>query len=158
MLLAASVVVAVVVVGAACDKSEINKALGRYRAYDPKASGKAQIAEAVAKARANNQRVLVQFGGNWCVFCEALDNLIAQTPALAAQHARYVAIHVDAGANPELNEVYGKPYDLGFPVLLVLDGDGKLLHTQASTVFQLPNALGHDPAAVHEFLKTWAAH
>ncbi|MDP2344649.1 MAG: thioredoxin family protein [Deltaproteobacteria bacterium] len=154
IMLAVSLVV--VGVAAGCDKEEINKALGRYRAYDPKASGKAQIAAAVAAAKASNKRVLVQFGGNWCVFCEALDVLIAQTPALAAQHSRYVAIHVDAGNNPELDEVYGKPFALGFPVLLVLDGDGKLLHTQASTAFQLPNALGHDPAGVHDFLKTWA--
>jgi thiol:disulfide interchange protein len=158
--LAASLVVVVVVVvglGPGCNQEEINKALGRYRAYDPKASGKAQIAAAVAHAKASNKRVLVQFGGNWCVFCEALDVLIARNPPLQSLHERYVAIHVDAGNNPDLNEVYGKPFDLGFPVLLVLDGEGKLLHTQASTAFQLPNAVGHDPALVHEFLKTWAA-
>ena len=155
LVVAASLVVVGAAVGG-CDKEAVNKALGRYRAYDGKASGKAQIAAAVAQAKASNKRVLVQFGGNWCVFCEALDKLIAQTPALQALHARYVAIHVDAGTNADLNEAYGKPFDLGFPVLLVLDGDGKLLHTQASTAFQLPTAVGHDPGAVHDFLKAWA--
>ncbi len=141
----------------ACDKAEINKALGRYRAYDPKADGKAQIAAAVAHAKAANKHVLVQFGGNWCVFCEALDKLIDGDSELKALHDKYVAIHVDAGANPDLNDVYGKPYDLGFPVLLVLDGDGKLLHTQASTAFQSPTSVGHDPAGVKKFLAEWAA-
>lgn len=153
---------------AACDKAEINKALGRYRAYDPKADGALQIADAVKKAKAENKRVLVQFGGNWCVFCEALDKLVDGTPDLKALHDKYVAIHVDAGANPALNDVYGKPcdddatkqcrpYDLGFPVLLVLDGDGKLLHTQASTAFQSATSVGHDPAGVKKFLSEWAA-
>ena len=145
-----------VVVATGCDKAEINKALGRYRAYDPKANGKAQIAAAVATAKAENKNVLVQFGGNWCVFCEALDKLVEGTPELRALHDRYVALHVDAGANPDLNDVYGKPYDLGFPVLLVLDGDGKLLHTQASTAFQSPTSVGHDPAGVKKFLAAWA--
>jgi thiol:disulfide interchange protein len=144
----------------ACDKetkASVNKALGRYRAYDADADGKKQIADAVAAAKAANKRVLVQFGGNWCVFCKALDELVEGDATLKALHERYVSIHVDAGSNPGLNDVYGKPYDLGFPVLLVLDGDGTLLHTQASTAFQLPTALGHDPAGVAAFLKQWAA-
>ena len=143
-----------------CDeetKASLNKALGRYRAYDGAADGRKQIADAVAIAKASNKHVLVQFGGNWCVFCKALDELIESDVTLKGLHSRYVAIHVDAGSNPDLNDVYGKPYDLGFPVLLVLDGDGKLLHTQASTAFQLPTAMGHDPCGVAAFLKQWAA-
>jgi thiol:disulfide interchange protein len=154
-LLAATCIAAVAVSASSCSKAEINKALGRYRAYDEKLSGKQQIADAVARARSENKRVLVQFGGNWCVFCEALDKLIDTTPELAALRARYVAIHVDAGANADLNAQYGKPFDLGFPVLLVLDGDGKLLHTQASTAFQRHDTVGHDPAGVGAFLKAW---
>lgn len=144
---------------AGCDKetkASVNKALGRYRAYDASVDGAQQIAAAVAKARAENKRVLVQFGGNWCVFCKALDELIDKDPTLKAQHDKFVNVHVDAGANPNLNDVYGKPYDLGFPVLLVLDGDGKLLHTQPSTAFQLPTAVGHDPAGVLAFLSAWS--
>ncbi len=144
----------------ACDqetKASVNKALGRYRAYDGSADGAKQIADAAALAKANNKRVLVQFGGNWCIFCKALDDLVESDATLKALHNNYVAIHVDAGSNPALDEVYGKPYELGFPVLLVLDGDGKLLHTQASTAFQLPTAVGHDPAGVAAFLKQWQA-
>lgn len=155
LLLVVAASLAVVAVGG-CDKAEINKALGRYRAYDPKANGKEQIATAVATAKAQNKRVLVQFGGNWCVFCEALDKLIEGTPDLKALHDKYVAIHVDAGNNPDLDEVYGKPYAHGFPVLLVLDGDGKLLHTQPSTAFQSPTSVGHDPKGVRAFLSEWA--
>ena len=148
--------IAVAFITTSCDKAEINKALGRYRAYDPKADGKGQLAAALVEAKASNKRVLVQFGGNWCVFCEALDKLIEHNPELTALHDKYVAIHVDAGANPDLDDVYGKPYANGFPVMLVLDGDGKLLHTQASTAFQLPTSVGHDPAGVKKFLSDWA--
>lgn len=154
------VLVPVVATSTACDqetKAEINKALGRYRAYDPNAKGSEQIAAAVAEAKAKNQRVLVQFGGNWCGFCQALDELIEADATLRGLKSQYVTVHVDAGANPELNAFYGKPYDLGFPVMLVLDGEGKLLHTQASTVFQLPTAVGHDPGMVKDFLAAWAA-
>lgn len=141
-----------------CDadtKASVNKALGRYRAYDGAADGAKQIADATATAKATNKRVLVQFGGNWCIFCKALDELIENDATLKSLHGNYVAVHVDAGANPALDEVYGKPYELGFPVLLVLDGEGKLLHTQPSTAFQLPTAVGHNPAGVAAFLKEW---
>ena len=44
LLFVASLACAVVGVASlgGCDKAEMNKALGRYRAYDPKASGKEQ--------------------------------------------------------------------------------------------------------------------
>lgn len=155
-LLFTLVAVGAVIAVNSVDKTMINKALGRYRAYDPKAKGSEQIAAAVATAKREHKRVLVQFGGNWCVFCEALDKLVEKTPTLRALHERYVSVHVDAGNNPELNDVYGKAYDLGFPVLIVLDDNGALLHTQASTAFQLPDAVGHDPARVEAFLAGWA--
>ncbi len=142
-----------------CDaetKTSINKALGRYRAYDGTAVPAQQLQAALAKAKAENKRVLVQFGGNWCVFCQALDELIERDPTLKALHQQYVAIHVDAANAEDMNQRYGKPFDHGFPVLLVFDADGKHLHTQPSTVFQLPTAVGHDPAGVAAFLKTWA--
>jgi thiol:disulfide interchange protein len=142
-----------------CDaetKTSINKALGRYRAYDGAAVPATQLANAVAKAKAENKRVLVQFGGNWCAFCQALDELVERDPTLKALHNNYVAIHIDAANAEDMNQRYGKPFDYGFPVLLVFDGDGKHLHTQPSTAFQLPTAIGHDPAGVAAFLKTWA--
>jgi thiol:disulfide interchange protein len=150
---------ALMVPAAGCDpdtKASINKALGRYRAYDGKAVPADQMAAALAKAKASNKRVLVQFGGNWCVFCQALDELIDKDPTLKGLRDEYVAVHIDAGSAEDMNQRYGNPFAYGFPVLLVFDADGKHLHTQPSTAFQLPNVVGHEPVGVAAFLKSWA--
>jgi hypothetical protein len=40
--------------------------------YDEKAVGSEQIAAALARAKRENRRVLVQWGGNWCHWCVLL--------------------------------------------------------------------------------------
>jgi len=143
---------------AGCDggvKQSLKKALGQYAAYDGKADPEAQLKAALAEAQARNTRVIAQFGGNWCVFCQALDELIERDATLKGLQQKYVTIHIDAGSADAMNARYGKPFDHGFPVILVFDKDGKLIHTQASTSFQLPGVVGHDPAGVAAFLSAW---
>jgi thiol:disulfide interchange protein len=140
-----------------CDdetKASLNKALGRYRAYDGKAVPAEQLQKAYAQAKAENKRVLVQFGGNWCGFCQALDELIEADTTLKALKSRYVAIHIDAANADDLNQRWGRPFDHGFPVLLVLDAGGNLLHTQPMTVFIRGGSF--DPGGVAGFLRQWA--
>jgi thiol:disulfide interchange protein len=140
-----------------CDdesKASINKALGRYRAYDGKAVPAEQLQKAYAQAKAEKKRVLVQFGGNWCVFCQALDELIEADATLKDLKHRYVAIHIDAANADDLNQRWGKPFDHGFPVLVVLDDSGTLLHTQPMTAFIRGGSF--DPGGVAGFLRQWA--
>lgn len=141
---------------AGCDadtKASVNKALGRYRAYDGKAVAAEQLQAAQARAKAEGKRVLVQFGGNWCVFCQALDELIEHDATLKGLKAQYVAIHIDAANAEDLNQRWGKPFDHGFPVLVVVDADGAPLHTQPMTAFIRGG--GFDTVGVTAFLKAW---
>jgi thiol-disulfide isomerase/thioredoxin len=140
-----------------CDadsKASINKALGRYRAYDGKAVPAEQLQQAYAQAKAEKKRVLVQFGGNWCGFCQALDELIDADATLKALKNRYVSVHIDAANADDLNQRWGRPFDHGFPVLLVLDADANVLHTQPMTVFIRGGTF--DPGGVAGFLQQWA--
>lgn len=128
-----------------------------YHAYDPEAKGEQLIADATAKARAENKRVLVVFGGNWCKWCHALDGLF-QSDAAVKQvlDKSFVVVHVDSDNNGALNEKYKNPFANGFPVMLVLDGDGQLLHTQDTGIFEKEDkSLAHDPDKVVAFLKSW---
>jgi thiol:disulfide interchange protein len=157
-LLSALVLVGLVgLASAGCDadtKASINKALGRYRAYDGKAVPAEQLQAAQARAKDEGKRVLVQFGGNWCVFCQALDETIAGDATLRALKDQYVAIHIDAANADDLNERWGRPFDHGFPVLVVVDPTGAPLHTQPMTPFIRGG--GFDTAGVGAFLKAWA--
>src|SRR3954469_3660648 len=45
--------------------------------YDESADARKNIASALAKAKRENQRVLIQWGANWCGWCHMLHDLFA---------------------------------------------------------------------------------
>src|SRR5882757_4995597 len=103
-----------------------------FTGYDEKADGAQQIADALAAAKPDNKRVLLQFGANWCGWCRKLHGLYHDDPAIAAElKAHYVVVFVDVngGHNKAVDVRYGNPSDLGLPALVVLDADGKSLKT-----------------------------
>src|SRR5262245_5817847 len=51
--------------------------------YDRTASGDKQIADALARAKRHNKRVLLQFGANWCGWCHKLHDVFAKDKDIA---------------------------------------------------------------------------
>ena len=135
--------------------------------YDVNADGKAQIAAAVAKAKKENRRVLVQWGGNWCGWCIRLNELMTSDAALKRELLyEYDVVHVDtgqpSGKNVDLAEKYGADVKKhGFPFLTVLDADGKAIANQETASLEVKNDKGesagvkegHDAKKVVAFLK-----
>jgi uncharacterized protein YyaL (SSP411 family) len=129
------------------------------KVYDEKADAKQQISAAVAKAKKENQRVLLQWGGNWCGWCILLDECMKKDEAIRRLvQYEYVVVHIDAGVpndkNMNLAKVYGAdPKTHGFPYLTVLDADGKAIANQDTGSLEVPGEMKHDHAKVLEFLK-----
>ncbi len=130
--------------------------------YDVQADGTAGISTALAKAKTEHKRVLLDLGANWCVWCHRLHDLFETNPPVgAALHENYVLLLVDVNhrdgkkRNDAVNEKYGNPVAQGLPVLLVLDADGTLLTTQETGALENGKD-GHDPEKVIAFLKKWA--
>ncbi len=136
--------------------------------YDEKADAKQQIAAAIASAKSNNRRVLIQWGGNWCPWCLLLNKTMKANKDLAKElNYEYDVIHIDAGQpnnkNLDLATTYGADLKKnGFPFLTILDADGKPLANQETSSLELKDAngesvlgkdQGHDPKKVLEFLK-----
>lgn len=137
--------------------------LEAYTAYDSARDGKAQIEAAQAEAKGKNKRVLVMFGGNWCKWCRALDDTFANNAAVKARlEQSFVLVHVDSDSNGTLNDAWGNPFANGFPVLVVVDADGKKLHVQETGTLEMapPDGgqapVGHDPDKLITFLKQWS--
>jgi thiol:disulfide interchange protein len=129
--------------------------------YDPSLDGWTQLQTAARKAVAENRRVLVIVGGNWCKWCRALDLLMAGDAALKAELGRYEIVHLNyskENKNPEAMAHLGNPDKLGFPSLLVLSPQLKVLHTQSSEVFETGDSAkpGHDSVKLLAFLERWA--
>jgi thiol-disulfide isomerase/thioredoxin len=139
--------------------------------YDETADAKQQIAAALAKAKKDNTRVFIQWGGNWCPWCIALhDNVLTSKDVAKELLYEYQTVFVDtSGAghptkNVDLAESYGADLKKhGYPFLTVLDSNGKVLANQETVFFELKgddgkslmlnNGGGHDAAKVLAFLK-----
>jgi len=76
----------------------------RPKVYDEEADAKQQIAAALAKAKRENQRVLIQWGGNWCPWCLLLHATMTGDAQLRKELSyEYQLIHVDAGSGGDKN-------------------------------------------------------
>lgn len=125
--------------------------------YRPEADAKADIQKAVTAAAGSGKHVLLVIGGNWCSWCMKLDKLFNQNAEVSkALTADYELVHVnysEENKNEALLAELGYPQRFGFPVLLVLDGKGKLLHTEDSAAIE--EGKGHSPKKILTFLRNW---
>jgi thiol:disulfide interchange protein len=125
--------------------------------YNEKADGGKQIADALALAKKENKRVLLQFWANWCGWCHRLHSLFESDADIAARlKDAYVVVLVDVnnGHNEDINKRYGNPTRFGLPAIVILDADGKALMTQDTG--QLEEGDHHHPKKVLAFLNAWA--
>jgi len=126
--------------------------------YNPKADAKGDVAAAIRKAAAEHKNVLLQIGGNWCIWCIRFNDLVTHDPELDKYvRANYVIVHVNyskENENEKLLAELGYPQRFGFPVFIVLDDKGNRLHTQNSAY--LEEGKGHSKEKVLEFFKNWA--
>lgn len=125
--------------------------------YNPQANARADIDAAVTKAKKAGKHVFIQVGGNWCSWCIAFHNLVNATPELKDYlNNNYETVLVNyskENKNQEVLASLGYPGRFGYPVFLILDGNGKLLHTQNSAY--LEEGKGHSVKKVMEFLQGW---
>jgi thiol:disulfide interchange protein len=126
--------------------------------YSETADAQADIAAALQRARAENKRVILDFGGNWCVDCQVLDIYMHQIPNAELLAKNFVVVHVDIGHmdhNVDVAERYNIPLKKGVPALAVLDADGKLLYAQQNREFEKMRNV--QPGDVTDFLNRWKA-
>lgn len=127
--------------------------------YDPSLDGMKQIDEAISKAKATGKHVLVQYGGNWCPWCIKFDAFCkADTEITKIIDDNYVSIKLNyspENKNEASNVFLGNPTRFGFPVFVIIDGKGKVLHIQDSAL--LESGQGYDQKKVAGFMKNWTA-
>jgi thiol:disulfide interchange protein len=126
--------------------------------YSETANPRADIAAALKQARAENKRVILDFGGDWCGDCQVLDIYMHQSPNAELLAKHFIVVHVDIGHmdhNVDVAKKYQVPIDKGVPALAVLDSHGKLLFSQENKEFEnMRNMKSEDVTA---FLNKWKA-
>ena len=125
-------------------------------AFDPARDAEKDLRDAVTLAGQSGRRVLMDVGGEWCVWCRRLDTLWATNAGLRAyRDSNYVTLKVNwSPENKNVALLSQYPKIPGYPHLFVLEKDGKFLHSQDTG--ELEKGKGHDPDKVMAFLKTWA--
>ena len=136
------------------------KALGAQplpETFDPKRDPAADLAAALAIAKADGKRVIVDVGGEWCSWCHILDRFFADNAEIdTLRRSRYVWLKVNWSRENENRAFLARwPKVAGYPHLFVLDADGKLVHSQDTGVLERGN--GYDEAKMRAFLTRYAA-
>ncbi len=125
--------------------------------YHPNANAMEDISRNIAIAKNQNKHVLIQAGGNWCIWCLRFNKFITedvQTDSLI--RANYIVYHLNyskENTNDAVFAKYGFPQRFGFPVFIILDGEGNRLHTQNSSY--LEQGRSYNKEKVIDFLKAW---
>lgn len=126
--------------------------------YHPEANALLEIQEAVKLAKQTNKNVMIQAGGNWCIWCLRFNDYVQKTPELKKiVDDNYVYYHLNwspENKNEKIFASYGNPGDkFGYPVFVVLDENGKQIHTQDSAV--LEEGSGYSLEKVKSFFNEW---
>jgi thiol:disulfide interchange protein len=125
--------------------------------FDPSRDAAADVAQAVALARSQGKRVIVDVGGEWCTWCHIMDRFIAaNTDVRSLIDAHYVWVKVNfSKQNPNEAVLSRWPRVAGYPHLFVLDGSGRLVHSQNTSA--LESGKGYDKSRFLAFINRWKA-
>ena len=124
-----------------------------------------QIDQAVVKAKANGKFVVCQVGGNWCIWCLRFADFITNDTAISKViNDNFEYIHVNY--NPRKSSGKEKEKQaaalmkrldncgrFGFPVFVILDETGQVIHIQDSSF--LEEGQGYNQEKVLRFFKNW---
>ncbi len=123
--------------------------------YDPRANPYRDLEHAINRASAENKRILIVVGGDWCIWCEILDRYLAQNADVhAAFEASFVVLKVNwSTQNENTAFLSGFPESVGYPDFFILDSNGAFLARQTTDV--LENGESYSRPRMLAFAQRW---
>ena len=138
---------------------------GLKKVYDEDINPMEQIDQALVKAKAEGKFVVCQVGGNWCPWCLRFADFITNDTTISRvidENYEYIHVHynprrsggeaqqLQAAALMDRLDNCGR---FGYPVFVVLDEEGKVIHIQDSSF--LEEGQGYNQEKVLRFFKNW---
>jgi thioredoxin-related protein len=123
--------------------------------FDPNRDAAKDMTDAIVEAKRTNKRILLDVGGDWCIWCHKLDSFFRENQDINEfLHENFIVVKINYSKENKNEAVLSQyPKVAGYPHLFVLDSDGKLLHSQNTG--DLESGDHHDREKVFSFLKTW---
>jgi thioredoxin-related protein len=139
----------------------IKPASEQHQKFDPARDAQKDIQDAIVLAKKSNKRILLDIGGEWCIWCHRLDSLFIQNKDLENYlNKHYVVVKINVSKENENQGVLSKyPKVAGYPHIFILNKNGQLIHSQDTGELEYPKDYpykGHDKTKVFAFLKKWA--
>lgn len=126
--------------------------------YDPKRDAEKDIKEAVAQALHTGKNVLVEVGGDWCIWCHIMDKFYDDNPALLAlMEKNFILVKINYSQENK-NEKALAPYPKihAFPHIFILNQKGELLKSKDTG--ELESGKSYDLDKFVSFLKEFSPH
>jgi thioredoxin-related protein len=144
--------------------SLLANAQGLKKVYDENVNPLEQINQALATARSEGKYVICQVGGNWCPWCLRFADFFTNDSTiskLVADNFVYIHVNYNPAEDDAVKVQRGKammqrlnnPRRFGFPVFVVLNGEGNVLHIQDSSF--LEEGKSYNQQNVIRFFKNW---
>jgi len=124
--------------------------------FDPSRNPGTDLEAAIKEAKSSNKRILLDVGGDWCIWCHRLDDFFERNKDISKfMHKNFIIMKVNYSKENKNEKFFSQfPEIPGYPHYFVLDKHGKLLHSQDTG--KLEEGKGHDRDKVFKFLKEWA--
>jgi thioredoxin-related protein len=147
------------VIGSAISVLVFSQDLTKFKLYHPDENAKQGIAAAAKEAKASGKHVFVEIGGNWCIWCARFNDFVSNNKSLdSLVSSNYVVYHLNyskENKNTDLLAKYEFPQRFGFPVFLILNEKGDLIHTQTSWYLE-DGKKSYDKEKVTAFFTDWS--
>ncbi len=145
---------AALVISAGCGAEELREYSFPSAGYDHTADPSTDLQVALREATRSDRRVLMEVGGDWCIWCHHWERFLADNEGIRdLLEKHYVVVKVNHGPR-NLNEEFLAQYpDIpGYPHFFVLDANGSLLLSQGTEVLE-KGSDGYDRQRVVDFLQ-----
>ena len=133
--------------------------------YDEDINPLEQIDQAVVKAKAEGKFVICQVGGNWCPWCLRFADFISKDSEISKvieDNFNYIHVNYNprkSGGEEKQQQAKALMQRLdncgrfGYPVFVVLNEEGKVIHLQDSSF--LEEGQSYNQEKVLRFFKSW---
>lgn len=136
--------------------NNLNKKYEPILKYDPARNPEQDLNETILEAKRLNKRILLDVGGDWCIWCHKLDKFFEENKDVKKFLDEHFILMKVNYSKENKNEKFLSKYPKipGYPHIFVLNKNGKLLHSQNTG--DLESGDHHDKDKMLAFLKKWA--
>lgn len=124
--------------------------------FDPARDSEKDLAEAIVKAKESGKYILLDVGGEWCIWCKRLDIFLYDNEELhTIMKDAFEVVKVNFSQDNKNEKFLSKyPKIAGYPNFFILDKTGRFIQSQDTSVFETKGS--YNPDKLKAFFTIWA--